>query len=88
MKKYTLGVEQVECFNLDGVLVIKDFYDARDVLAVQLGIYNIIGRVLERHDLPDQRKPFSAECFDDGFDFIIQRDRSPGSEIMDAAFEL
>lgn len=84
MNNCTLSVDQIQRFRRDGVLVIRNFYAAADVHAVQFGIYNIIGRVLERHSLPDERRPFSAECFDDGFNAVIQFDRSLGAEVYDA----
>jgi hypothetical protein len=84
MEKLTLSNEQVERFNRDGFLVIENFYAQTEVRAVQLGIYNIIGRVLQRHGLPDDRMPFSAERFDDGFNAMIRLDRSLGAEVYDA----
>jgi Phytanoyl-CoA dioxygenase (PhyH) len=84
MENCILSAEQVERFNLDGFLVIKDLYDGKDVRAIQLGIYNIIGRVLQRHGLQDERMPFSAESFDDGFKAMIRLDRSLGAEVYDA----
>ena len=87
-ENYRLAAAQVDEFNSSGLLLIKGFYDPQDIHAVQYGIYNIIGRVLERHKLVDDRKTFSADCFDDGFNAIIRRDRSIGSEVYDAIKQL
>ncbi len=84
MKDNKLGADQVEKFARDGVLVIRAFYDATAIEAVQRGIYDVIGRVLARHRLAIERQPFSCASFDDGFNAMITVNRSFGAEVYDA----
>jgi len=84
MKNFKLNLEQVDQFARDGVLVIRGFYEATAIEAVQRGIYDVIGRVLARHKVAIDRKPFSGASFDDGFNAMIAMNRSFGSEVYDA----
>ena len=84
MKKIKLSKDQVDLFAKDGVLVIRSFYEAKAIEAVQRGIYDVIGRVLARHHCEIDRKPFSGPSFDDGFNAMIAVNRSFGSEVYDA----
>ena len=84
MKNIKLSSDQVNQFARDGVLVIRSFYEATAIEAVQRGIYEVIGRVLARHMLEIDRKPFSSNSFDEGFNSMIAVNRSFGSEVYDA----
>lgn len=84
MKNIKLSSDQVDQFARDGVLVIRSFYEASAIEAVQRGIYDVISRVLVRHRLAIDRKPFSGASFDDGFNAMIALNRSFGSEVYDA----
>jgi hypothetical protein len=80
----TLTPEQVVQFQQDGVLVIRGFYDDADIRQIQHGIYDVIGQVMIRHGVQDQRGPFSPDTFDNGFLDLIKRDRAWGGEVYDA----
>lgn len=88
MSHLQLQTEQIAQFERDGVLVLRSVYDHADIAAVQKGIHDIIGRVMQRHNLPDTRKPFLPECFDDGFNALIQRNRAFGAEVYDAVKQI
>lgn len=88
MINISLQNEQVRQFEQDGVLVLRSVYDRADVMAIQRGIYDIIGRVMQRHKLTDTRKPFSPETFDDGFVAMINNNRAYGSEVYDAVKQI
>lgn len=88
MANLQLHPEQIDRFNKDGVLILPSVYEHDDIVAIQQGIYQIIGRVLQRHKLPDTRKPFSPESFDDGFNAMIQHNRALGAEVYDAVKQI
>jgi len=80
-----LSADQVEAFRLDGVLVVPGFYDlVTQVLPIQRAIHHVIGQVMLRHGLGDDRGLFSAGHFDDGYSMLIGTDRSWGGEVYDA----
>ena len=80
-----LSADQVEAFRRDGVLVVPGFYDLRtQLLPIQRAIHHVIGQVMLRHGLGDDRARFSAEDFDDGYSMLIGTDRSWGGEVYDA----
>lgn len=84
MRKRYLNPELVETFQRDGVLVIRDFYDDADILPIQHGIHAIIGQVMSRHGITDQRAPFSPANFDEGYLDLIKQNRKWGGEVYDA----
>ena len=88
MANLLLKAEQIEQFERDGVLVLRSAYDQSDIMAVQKGIYDIIGRVMHQHNLPYTRRPFSAESFDDGFNAMIQYNRALGARVYDAVKQI
>jgi hypothetical protein len=80
-----LSVEQIHQFCQEGFLLIKGFYDLeRDIVPIQRGIHQVIGQVLKRHGLPDTRGDFVSEHFDDGYQDLIEANRSYGGEVYDA----
>lgn len=84
-----LSSEQCEVFRRDGVLVLRDFYDAnRDIEPIQRAIYEVIGQVMLRHGVADERPPFSPQTFDLGYQQLIKIDRAWGGEVYDAVKQL
>lgn len=84
-----LNEERILEFRENGVVVLRGFYDiARDIVPVQESIYNVIGQVMARHAYPDRRRPFSPESFDDGYNALIEKNRSYGGEIYDAVKQI
>lgn len=82
--KNILTPAQATQFCEDGYIILKGFYTAEEVGDVCKGIYEVIGQVLRRHGLDDQRKPYSKGEFDTGFVDLIRKDRNLGAEIYDA----
>ena len=90
MSKYTpLTAQQIAQFKQDGVLVIRSFYSLeRDIVPIQRGIYEVVGQVMQRHAVADQRGPFDPSSFDDGYQALIKQDRAFGGEVYDAVKQL
>lgn len=82
--KNILTPAQAMQFRENGYIILKAFYTAEEVGEVCKGIYEVIGQVLRRHGLDDQRTPYSKDQFDTGFVDLIRKDRSLGAEIYDA----
>lgn len=84
-----LDGEQIQKFQREGFLVIKDFYDLeQQILPIQRGIHQVIGQVFKRHALRDHRGPFVAENFDEGYQDLIRINRSFGGEVYDAVKQI
>ena len=83
MKKH-LSENQVEEFKSNGIIVIPDFYNSKDINLVQRGIYNVIGQVMLKNGIPDKRDPFNPASFDQGYLDLIKENRNWGGEIYDA----
>ncbi len=83
-----LTAAQVNEFQRDGVLVIRDFYRHEDVRAIQQGIYDIIGRVMRQHGLADERPSFAGDNFDVGYQQLIDAHRPWGGEVYDAVKQI
>lgn len=80
-----LSDAQIQQFHQDGFLVIKGFYDlVSDILPIQKGIHEVIGKVLKRNGLSDNRGPFTPEQFDKGYQDLIKLNRVYGAEVYDA----
>jgi hypothetical protein len=79
-----LSSDQLDQFNQEGYLILKNFYASDEVKQVCEGIYRVIGQVMHRHRIEDKRTLFSMDEFDAGFVDLIRRDRNLGSEIYDA----
>ena len=72
-----------------GVLVVPNFYDrATDIVPIQRGIHDVIGQVMRRHGRRDDRAPFDAAAFDDGYLRFIAEDRAWGGEVYDAVKQI
>jgi hypothetical protein len=83
-----LSNAQIEQFKRDGMLLVKSVYDPADIAAIQKEIYQVIGLVLKQHGLQDTRRPFAPETFDDGFNDLIQMNRTLGSVVYDAVKQI
>ena len=83
-----LSQAQCAAFERDGFLVIPGFYDPNDILAIQRGIHNVIGAVIQRHGLGIMQVPFSADSFDSGYPDLIRADRRFGGEVYDLVKEI
>lgn len=77
--------EQLEAFETDGVIVLKAFFDVDQYIRdIQQGVYDIIGLLLDKYGLADNRRNFSSETFDQGYQALIAHDRKIGGEVYDA----
>lgn len=83
-----LQPEQVSQFCRDGVLILRSAYNVTDIEAIQRSIYEVIGRVMQRHGIADTREPFTPERFDDGYNALVLKSRELGSEVYDAVKQL
>jgi hypothetical protein len=84
-----LSAEQVAQFLEQGVLVVRGFYDGdADLLPLRRGIFDVIGQVMRRHGIPDERGPFEPDAFDAGFNDLIRRERKLGGEVYDAVKQI
>lgn len=80
---------QVDEFRRNGVLILRGFYDLdRDIRPIQRAIYEIIGLVISKYDLPISRPAFEPEYFDAGFQQLIAANRAYGSEVYDAVKQI
>lgn len=83
--EYFLTKDQLAEFHRNGVLILKGFYNLdRDIRPIQQAIYEIIGLVVSKYELPISRPAFLPEFFDAGFQQLIALNRAYGSEIYDA----
>ena len=81
---YDFSSIDIDFFEENGYILIKDFYDLdQDIHPILLDIYKLIGLVAERHDHKLDRKPYSPDNFDDGYNQLIKINRSYGGEIYD-----
>lgn len=79
-----LTKDQVNEFDTNGMLIIKDFYDiAKEIIPVQSAIYQIIGFVIARHSIEFYREPFNGGNFDNGYLELISINRNFGAEVYD-----
>ena len=89
MNKNLLTQEQIDEFNREGVLIIKNFYDLRnEIEPIQFGIWKIISLLIEKYKLPISTKPFSPETFDHGYQELIASNRKYGGVIYDAVKQI
>lgn len=79
-----LDKRQIEVFKEDGVIIVPGFYSEEEVHLVQRGIYDVIGQVMIKNGIVDNRAPFSPANFDQGYMELIQKNRAWGGEIYDA----
>ena len=83
-----LSPEQVETFRRDGLLIVPGFYAPAQIEPIQRAIYNVIGLIIEKYRLDIARVPFAPDCFDDGYQALIQAKRSYGGEVYDAVKQI
>lgn len=88
MINFQLLPEQIAQFHQDGVLVLRSAYDPTDIEVIQRSVYDVIGRVMQRHRVADLRRPFSPVHFDDGFNEMILENRVLGAEVYDAVKQI
>lgn len=88
MANFQLLPEQIAQFQQDGVLVLRSAYETTDIEVIQRGIYDVIGRVMQRHRIADLRRPFSPARFDDGYNAMILQNRVLGAEVYDAVKQI
>lgn len=88
-KEKLLTTEQIAEFKLNGVLILRDFYDLeRDIRPIQQSIYTLIGILISKYKLPIARPAFSPEHFDSGFQELLAVNRAYGAEIYDAVKQI
>ncbi len=84
-----LSSEQIDEFQSNGFLVIKNYYDLnKDIVPIQKAIYGIIGILIEKHQLDIVQKPFEPNHFDREFNQIIALNRAYGGEVYDAVKQI
>jgi Phytanoyl-CoA dioxygenase (PhyH) len=80
-----LTIDQIEEFHLNGVLILRSFYDlTTEIEPIQYAIHRIIAILINKYQLPIQQLPFSRENFDSGYQELITYDRQIGGEVYDA----
>ncbi len=80
-----LTIDQIEEFDLNGVLILRSFYDlTTEIEPIQDAIHRIIAILIKKYQLPIQQLPFSRESFDSGYQELIAYDRQIGGEVYDA----
>lgn len=85
----SISPEMKSRFEETGFLHIPNFFDLKTVIEpIQIGVYRIIGEVLARAGIPDDRTPFSPESFDQKYQELIAMDRSLGGLIYDAVKQI
>jgi hypothetical protein len=83
------GSAELERFGRDGVLVLPGFYDLQtDIEPIRRGIHAVIGQVMQRHGLPDDRPPYDASTFDAGYAALTAANRTWGGEVYDAVKQI
>ncbi len=84
-----LSPTQMAQFQRDGILVLRSFYNLKkEIEPIQRGIYEIIGILIQKHNLPVVRPPFHPDTFDFGYQELIKHDRKIGSEVYDAVKQI
>ena len=80
-----LTEQQVSEFNQNGLLIVKSFYNLeQEIEPIQYRIYQIIGIVIHKYQLPINQLSFSPDTFEFGYLDLINFDRKIGGEIYDA----
>lgn len=84
-----LTADQRATFAADGMLVLPGFFDlASEIEPVQRGIHDVIGQVMARHRIADERPPYAAAEFDAGYAKLIALNRAYGGEVYDAVKQI
>jgi Phytanoyl-CoA dioxygenase (PhyH) len=88
-KANILSPKQLKDFNKNGVVVIKNFYRLTDqIQPIQKGIYDLIGKVIERHNIDHRQISFSSEDFDVDYQRLLAIDRRFAGEVYDAVKQI
>lgn len=84
-----LSSEQIQEFHQNGFLLIEGFYDLKaEIEPIQLGIYKIIGILIDKYQLSILQKPFSPATFDLSYQQLIAYNRKIGGEVYDAVKQI
>jgi len=84
-----LKQEQIDEFQKNGVIVIKDFYNIKnDILPIQKAIFNIFGLIIKKYNLAIELPEFQSSNFDHSYNEIVTISRTYGSEIYDAVKQI
>ena len=84
-----LSHQQETEFHRNGFLVIRQFHSVEDeIRPIQRAIYEIIGLMIQRHQLSIARQPFSYDNFDSGYAELIAIDRNYGGEVYDVVKQI
>jgi len=71
-------------FEREGYLILKGFFDYQaDILPIQRAIHGVIGRVADRHGVVIDRREFTPDSFDSGYDDLLRADRAYAGEVYD-----
>ncbi|WP_428024395.1 phytanoyl-CoA dioxygenase family protein [Arcobacter sp.] len=80
-----LTKEQIDEFNENGVLVLRNFYNyEEEIKPIQYDIYNIIKLIIEKYKLDIPMEEFNGNNFDFSLMEILKINRTYISEIYDA----
>ncbi len=84
-----LSAEQLQEFKENGVLIIKSFYDQKtEIEPIQYGIWQILGLLFTKYNIPVIQKDFSSHDFDYGYQQLILANRKYGGEVYDAVKQI
>ncbi len=81
--KMQITIQEIELYRKNGLLIIKNFFNKEEIEEVQEGIYKIIGHVMRRHNIKDEREKFTPDRFDIHYLELLRMSRSYASEIYD-----
>jgi hypothetical protein len=79
-----LSKSQVAQFQAQGYLLLPNFYSLQRVQSICQGVYAVIGQVMRKHTIQDDRAAFSMDSFDSGYNALIEQNRKMGSQVYDA----
>jgi len=80
---------EVARFDNEGYLLLRGHYDReREIEPIQRAIYGLIGILLKKYGLSDQRPAFDPTAFDVGLPALLGHDRRIGGELYDAVKQI
>jgi ectoine hydroxylase-related dioxygenase (phytanoyl-CoA dioxygenase family) len=83
-----ITTQQVNEFDENGFLIIRDFYEKQAIDHVRKELFDIIGFASRQRGINIRGSNFDPENFDIGFNEILAKDREVGSIVYDAAKHL
>lgn len=87
--KKLLTPAQIDQFNADGFLMLKNFYDIEtEITPILRDIHKIIGIIIAKEKLPIEQLPFAPETFDSGYQSLIAHNRRLGAVVYDAVKQI